>query len=73
MRIPRSHDLTLAYCAQFGMPMVPFVMGNPKGLVFVGGQRMTADEARRDPGRLARRWWAPRRGGRRRAVGGGHR
>jgi monoamine oxidase len=52
MRIPRSHDLTLAYCAHFGMPMVPFVMGNPKGLVVVGGQRMTADEARRDPGRL---------------------
>src|SRR6476620_8601141 len=23
MRIPRSHDLTLKYCAQFGLPMRP--------------------------------------------------
>lgn len=52
MRIPRSHELTLAYCERFGMPMRPFVMGNPRGLVYVGGQRMTADEARRDPARL---------------------
>jgi monoamine oxidase len=52
MRIPRAHALTLAYCAHFGMPMVPFVMGNPRGLVFIGGQRMTADDARRDPARL---------------------
>ncbi len=52
MRIPRSHDLTLDYCAHLRMPMVPFVMGNPRGLVYVGGQRMTAAEARKDPGRL---------------------
>jgi monoamine oxidase len=52
MRIPRSHDLTLAYCERFRMPMRPFVMGNPRGLVYVGGQRMTAEEARQDPRRL---------------------
>lgn len=52
MRIPRAHELTLAYCAHLGMPMVPFVMGNPRGLVYVGGQRLTAEEARRDPARL---------------------
>src|SRR5262245_33967328 len=52
MRIPRSHELTLKYCALFGLPMVPFVMGNPKGLVHVRGQRMTMEEAHRSPDRL---------------------
>ena len=52
MRIPRVHDLTLAYCAQFGLQLRPFVMGNPRTLVHVGGQRMTVEEADRDPGRL---------------------
>jgi monoamine oxidase len=52
MRIPRSHDLTLKYCAKFNLPMRPFVMGNPKGLVYVGGQRMTMAEAQQSPERL---------------------
>jgi monoamine oxidase len=49
MRIPRSHNLTLEYCSLFDLPMRPFVMGNPKGLVYVGGQRMTAAEANAHP------------------------
>jgi monoamine oxidase len=52
MRIPRSHDLTMKYCARFGLPMVPFVMSNPKGLVCIGGERMTMEEAQRVPDRL---------------------
>jgi monoamine oxidase len=52
MRIPRAHDLTLAYCAKFGLELRPFVMGNPRGLVFVGGQRMTLEEANADPSKL---------------------
>ena len=52
MRIPRAHNLTLEYCALFDLPMRPFVMGNPKGLVYVGGQRMTAAEANEHPERL---------------------
>ncbi|CAN5699001.1 FAD-dependent oxidoreductase [soil metagenome] len=52
MRIPRVHDLTLRYCQLFGLPMRPFEMGNPKGLVHVGGVRMTAQEANADPSRL---------------------
>jgi monoamine oxidase len=52
MRIPRSHELTLLYCRQFGLPMRPFVMGNPKGLVHVCGERMTMAEAQRSPERL---------------------
>lgn len=45
MRIPRAHDLTLGYCEHFGLEMRPFVMGNPRGLVYVGGVRMTAEQA----------------------------
>jgi monoamine oxidase len=52
MRIPRVHDLTLGYCARFGLELRPFVMGNPKGLVHVGGVRMTAEEAGLRPGDL---------------------
>jgi monoamine oxidase len=52
MRIPRSHDLTMKYCQKFGLPMRPFMMGNPKGLVHVCGQRMTLEEAHRSPERL---------------------
>ena len=52
MRIPRAHDLTLRYCELFGLPMRPFVMGNPRALVHLGGQRMTKAEADADPGRL---------------------
>jgi len=52
MRIPRAHDLTLRYCDLFGLPMRPFVMGNPMGLVHLGGRRMTKAEADADPGRL---------------------
>ena len=52
MRIPRVHDLTLRYCDLFGLSRRPFVMGNPKGLVHVGGLRMTAEEAHLDPDRM---------------------
>ena len=52
MRIPRVHDLTLGYVDHFGLPLRPFVMGNPKGLVYVGGRRMTAEQAGLDPGEL---------------------
>ena len=52
MRIPRVHDLTMAYVERFGLELRPFVMGNPKGLVYVGGVRMTAEEAGLEPGRL---------------------
>jgi monoamine oxidase len=53
MRIPRAHDLTLGYCQRFGLRLRPFVMGNPKGLVYVGGERMTVAQANADPTHLA--------------------
>src|SRR3954470_3690142 len=52
MRIPRSHHLTLEWCAHFGLTLRPFVMDNPNALVYVGGQRMTAQRADADPGVL---------------------
>jgi hypothetical protein len=52
MRIPRVHDLTLAYCELFGLELRPFVMGNPKTLVHINGQRMTVEEADAHPDRL---------------------
>jgi monoamine oxidase len=52
MRIPRSHDLTLKYCAKFELPMQPFVMGNPRGLVHICGERMTMEDAQKSPDRL---------------------
>ncbi|MDQ3991955.1 MAG: flavin monoamine oxidase family protein [Actinomycetota bacterium] len=52
MRIPRAHDLTLEYCQLFGLDLRAFVMANPKGLVHVGGVRMTAEDAAAHPERL---------------------
>jgi len=52
MRIPRVHDLTLGYIEHFGLELRPFVMGNPKGLVYVGGKRMTAAQAGLTPDEL---------------------
>jgi monoamine oxidase len=52
MRIPRVHDLTLAYCELFGLPMRPFVMGNPNTLVFIDGKRITIAEADANPSEL---------------------
>jgi monoamine oxidase len=49
MRIPRVHNLTLGYIARFGLPLRPFVMGNPRGLVYVAGQRMTMADAEAHP------------------------
>ena len=52
MRIPRAHNLTLEYCSLFNLELRPFVMGNPKGLVHVGGVRMTMAETEVDPSAL---------------------
>jgi monoamine oxidase len=52
MRIPRVHDLTLAYCDLFGLEMRPFVMGNPRTLAFIDGKRMTMAEADDHPEQL---------------------
>ncbi|HUG48986.1 MAG TPA: NAD(P)/FAD-dependent oxidoreductase [Candidatus Limnocylindria bacterium] len=52
MRIPRVHDLTLAYCELFGLELRPFVMGNPRTLVCINGGRLSGAEADAHPERL---------------------
>jgi monoamine oxidase len=52
MRIPQTHDLTLAYCRLFGLELRPFVTGSAQGLVHVGGRRITAAEADAAPEQL---------------------
>jgi monoamine oxidase len=52
MRIPRVHNLTLGYIDRFRLPLRPFVMGNPRGLVYVAGERMTMADADAHPERL---------------------
>jgi monoamine oxidase len=49
MRIPRVHALSVRYCEQFGLPLRPFITANRKGLVHVGGARMTLEQATASP------------------------
>jgi monoamine oxidase len=70
MRIPRAHDLTLAYIDKFGLSTEPFTMGNPNAYYYVHGQRFRVQEAEADPsllgfdvaeherGRTANQLWA---------------
>jgi monoamine oxidase len=52
MRIPRTHDLTLAYCRRFGLPLVPFTIGNPQGFVHLRRARHRHADVTRDPALL---------------------
>ena len=52
MRIPRAHDLTLEFCRLFDLELAPFAMDNPKGLVYIGGERLTMEQANVQPERL---------------------
>ncbi len=47
MRIPRSHELTMAYIEKFGLQTADFTMGNPNNYVYFGGvkRRMAEVEA----------------------------
>ncbi len=49
MRIPRSHQLTLAYVEKFGLPTAPFTMNNARALLYLHGQRHTLGEAEANP------------------------
>ena len=53
MRIPRSHTLTIGLCERYGLELRPFITGNDRGLVHVGGQRLTMAEAKHRPDLLA--------------------
>jgi monoamine oxidase len=49
MRIPRTHDLTRAYCERFGLGLRPFTMNNPEGYVFLRGTRWRLREVQAAP------------------------
>lgn len=52
MRIPKAHDLTLAYVEKFGLHTEPFTMGNPNAYYYLHGVRHRIFEADADPDRL---------------------
>ena len=62
MRIPRTHDLTLAYCERFGLPLTPFTASNPNAYVHLGGQRWRRAEVQADPCCLPFTWSDGERG-----------
>ncbi len=62
MRIPRAHDLTIAYIEHFGLPVAPFTMDNQNGWVYLHGQRFRVAEVVEDPTRLGFEVGEPERG-----------
>lgn len=49
MRIPRAHELTMAYLEKFGLQTQDFVMGNPQAYVHVGGVKRRMAEVQANP------------------------
>jgi monoamine oxidase len=52
MRIPRAHELTMAYVDKLGLQTSDFVMGNPQAHVYVGGIKRRLAEVQADPGSM---------------------
>src|SRR5919198_3855827 len=49
MRIPRAHELTMAYIHKFGLQTTDFTMGNPQAYVCVGGIKRRLADVMNDP------------------------
>ncbi|MBI5301851.1 MAG: flavin monoamine oxidase family protein [Chloroflexi bacterium] len=49
MRIPRVHDLTMAYIEKFQLEYSPFTMGNANAYYFINGRRTRVSEAKANP------------------------
>ena len=56
MRIPRAHDLTMAYIEKFDVKVSPFTMGNPNAFYYLHGKRFRIARGERE----SRRCWASR-------------
>lgn len=52
MRIPRSHDLTMAYVEKFGLPIADFTMDNPKAYCHYNGLKQRLSEIEHNPSLL---------------------
>jgi len=53
MRIPRTHTLTLAYAAKFGLTLDPFTLHNPEAYCHLFGRKHRWREIDADPALLA--------------------
>jgi monoamine oxidase len=49
MRIPRAHDLTMAYIEKFNVKVSPFTMGNLNAYYYLHGRRFRIAEANANP------------------------
>jgi monoamine oxidase len=49
MRIPRAHELTMAYIQKFGLDTAPFTMGNPNGYYYLHGCKWRIGDVDADP------------------------
>src|SRR5712692_9326385 len=49
MRIPATHDLTLHYIHRFGLELMPFTMGNPKGYYYLQGKKWRIGDYNANP------------------------
>jgi monoamine oxidase len=52
MRIPKAHDLTMAYLEKFQVATSAFTMGNPNAFYHLHGKRMRIGEANANPDAL---------------------
>lgn len=52
MRIPKSHNLTMAYIEKFKIATLPFMMGNPQAYYFLHGKKTRIGEALANPDAL---------------------
>jgi monoamine oxidase len=52
MRIPRAHTLTMEYIEKFGLKTNDFTMDNPNAYYYMGGNKVRASEANKNPALL---------------------
>ena len=52
MRIPRANTLTMEYIEKFGLQINEFTMDNPNAYYYMGGRKVRAHEAAKDPSLL---------------------
>src|SRR5581483_7567949 len=52
MRLPASHELTMAYVNKFKLKTAPFTMGNPNCYVFMNNKKMRLADFRHNPALL---------------------
>lgn len=49
MRIPKTHNLTLHYCREFGLELFPFTQANPKCYYYLQGKKLSVADCQANP------------------------